>query len=343
MIIAMSAGAAQADIAAVTDVISEAGLNAVVLPGGDRVAIGIASAIPHDMREPLAERLSSLPAVDHVTHVSRPYKLASREFHSADTVIEHKGVTIGAGEVVIFAGPCAVESPEQMAAAAKAVKAGGARVMRGGAFKPRTSPYSFQGLGEEGVRLLVEAARAEGLLTICEVLDENDVGLCEEIDFLQIGARNMQNYRLLTAAGKTGKPVLLKRGPSATIDEWLLSAEYILCQDNPNVILCERGMHPIDRTYTRYTLDVSAVPVAKHLSHLPVFIDPSHAAGDWKYVSALARAGVAAGADGLIIEVHPDPAHARCDGPQALKPEVFMRLAREVQRIAGAVRSPGYG
>jgi 3-deoxy-7-phosphoheptulonate synthase len=340
MIIAMSARATEAEIAAVTGVISQAGLNAIVLPGGDRVAIGVASAIPHDLREPLAEQISGLPEVDHVAHVSRPYKLASREFHSADTVIEHKGVTIGAGEVVIFAGPCAVETPEQMAAAAKAVKAGGAKVMRGGAFKPRTSPYSFQGMGEEGVRLLVDAARSEGLLTICEVLDEYDVGVCGEIDFLQVGARNMQNYRLLTAVGRSGKPVLLKRGPSATIDEWLLSAEYILCQDNPNVILCERGMHPIDRTYTRYTLDVSAVPVARRLSHLPVFVDPSHAAGDWKYVSALALAGVAAGADGLIVEVHPDPAHARCDGPQALKPDVFLRLAEDVRRVAGAVGRP---
>lgn len=345
MIIAMAAGAAAEEIRAVCSIITEAGLKAVEMPGDDRVAIGVASAVPPDVRPALTERIASMPGVDRVTQVSRAYKLASREFHQADTVVSLGGVSIGARDVVLIAGPCAVENAEQMARAARAVKEGGASIMRGGPFKPRTSPYSFQGLGAEGVRLLVEAARAERLLTVCEVLDESDVDHCGDIDILQIGARNMQNFRLLTAVGRTGKPTLLKRGPAATIDEWLLSAEYVLCQDNPNVILCERGMHPIDRTYTRYTLDVSAVPVAKMLSHLPVVIDPSHAAGDWRYVSALARAGLAAGADGIMVEVHPDPAAALCDGSQALRPETFRQLADDLRAIARAIGrhlQPGY-
>ncbi len=340
MIVAMQSGATREEIHAVCAVIQQSGMRAVEIPGGDRVAVGVASAIPADLRPVLTERLSAMPGVDRVTQVSRAYKLASREFHPTDTVVECSGVRIGGREVVLIAGPCAVENPDQMARAARAVREGGARIMRGGPFKPRTSPYSFQGLGAEGVRLLVEAARSEGLLTICEVMDEGDVEQCADVDILQIGARNMQNFRLLMAVGRSGKPVLLKRGPVATIDEWLLSAEYILCQDNPNVVLCERGVHPVDRTYTRYTLDVAAVQVAKHLSHLPVIVDPSHAAGDWRYVQALARAGVAAGADGIMVEVHPDPAAALCDGPQALRPEKFLELARELRAIAAAMDRP---
>lgn len=337
MIVAMEASASQAQIDSVCSTIEDAGLKSVALPGGDRVAIGIVSAIPPDLRHPLADRLLALPGVDHVIHVSRPYKLASREFHSTDTVVEIKGVQIGGKAVTMIAGPCSAENPNQMLQAAKAVKAAGGKVLRGSAFKPRTSPYSFQGLGSDGVSLLVETAREVGLLSVCEVLDESDVEVCSEVDFLQIGARNMQNYRLLTAVGRTGKPVILKRGIAATIDEWLLSAEYILCQDNPNVILCERGIYPLDKTYTRYTLDVSAIPVAKYISHLPVIVDPSHAAGDWKYVSALARAGIAAGADGLIVEIHPCPAEALCDGPQALRFEVFNEMCSQVAQIATAL------
>lgn len=341
MIVAMKARATAEDILTVCRTIEQHGLKAVEMPGGDRVAVGVASAVPPDLRPALAEKLAALPAVENVAHVSRPYKLASREFHPVSTVIRYRGVTIGDGHVVMIAGPCAVETPEQMRAAARAARQGGAVIMRGGAFKPRTSPYSFQGLGEEGVRLLVDAARGEGLLTICEVMDESDVEACTEIDLLQVGARNMQNFRLLKAVGQAGKPVLLKRGVAATIDEWLLSAEYVLCQDNPDVILCERGTHPVDRTYTRYTLDVSAVPVIKHLSHLPVFIDPSHAAGDRRYVAPLALAGVAAGADGLMVEIHPNPAAALCDGPQALEPEAFLELSQAVARIAGALAVRG--
>jgi len=218
------------------------------------------------------------------------------------------------------------------------VKDAGARILRGGAFKPRTSPYSFQGLGIEGLKILKEVGEETGLATVTEVMDQHDVeAIMEHADILQIGARNMQNFPLLVAAGKTRHPVLLKRGPSATIDEFLLSAEYVLSQGNPDVILCERGVHPLDRTYTRNTLDLSAIPVIKEISHLPVVIDPSHATGSWKYVPAMSRAAVAAGADGLLIEVHPDPKQALCDGPQALKPEVFARLMADIRRIAEAI------
>jgi 3-deoxy-7-phosphoheptulonate synthase len=313
-------------------------MRALNLPGGDRTVIGVASSIPPDVREPLTELMLSLPGVDHVAQVSRAYKLASREFHAADTVVDVRGVKVGGREVVVMAGPCAVESREQLLAAAQAVKAAGGRVLRGGAYKPRTSPYAFQGLGLDGLRILKEIGEETGLATITEILDQHDVdAVAEHADILQIGARNMQNYPLLVTVGKTSHPVMLKRGPSATIDEWLLAAEYILNQGNPNVILCERGVHPLDRAYTRNTLDLSAIPIVKEVSHLPVVIDPSHATGAWKYVPAMSRAAVAAGADGLLIEVHPDPKQALCDGPQALKPEVFSRLMDDIRRIAEVV------
>jgi 3-deoxy-7-phosphoheptulonate synthase len=277
----------------------------------------------------------SLPGVDHVAQVSRTYKLASREFHAADTIVDVRGVPVGGREVVTMAGPCAVESREQLLAAAKAVKSAGGKVLRGGAFKPRSSPYSFQGLGAEGLKLLKEVGAEVGLPTITEVLDQHEVELVmEHADILQIGARNMQNFPLLIAVGQTMHPIVLKRGPSATIDEWLLSAEYILNQGNPNVILCERGVHPLDRAYTRNTLDLSAIPVIKEVSHLPIIIDPSHATGSWRYVAAMSRAAVAAGADGLLIEVHPDPKCALCDGPQSLRPEKFSALMDDLRRIA---------
>jgi 3-deoxy-7-phosphoheptulonate synthase len=338
MIIAMKANATPEEIQRVIDKITEFGMKALNLPGSDRTVIGIASSIPADIRQPLAELMLSLPGVDHVAHVSRPYKLASREFHAPDTVVDVKGVLIGGQEIVVMAGPCAIESREQLLSAAQAVKEAGARVLRGGAFKPRTSPYAFQGLGLEGLKLLKEIGNETGLVTITEVLDHHDVEIVmEHADILQIGARNMQNYPLLVAVGKTNHPVLLKRGPSATIDEFLLSAEYILAQGNPNVILCERGVHPLDRTYTRNTLDLSAIPVIKEISHLPIIIDPSHATGSWKYVPAMSRAAIAAGADGLLIEVHPEPRNALCDGPQALKPETFAALMDDLRRIAKTV------
>jgi len=338
MIIAMKAGAAPEEIESVIGKIEEAGMRALNLPGGDRTVIGVASSIPADVREPLTELMLSLPGVDHVTQVSRTYKLASREFHASDTVVDVRGVPIGGREVVAMAGPCAVESREQLLAAAKAVKSAGARILRGGAFKPRSSPYSFQGLGSEGLKLLKDVGAEVGLATVTEVMDHHDVDLvAEHADILQIGARNMQNFPLLIAVGQTMHPVVLKRGPSATIDEWLLSAEYILNQGNPNVILCERGVHPLDRAYTRNTLDLSAIPVIKELSHLPIIIDPSHATGHWKYVASMSRAAVAAGADGLLVEVHPDPKNALCDGPQSLKPDSFATLMADLRRIAQVI------
>lgn len=338
MIVAMKSGATDGEVREVVSRISSYGLNALDLPGGERHAIGIASAIPPDLRETLAEVVGSMDGVDHVTHVSRKYKLASREFRAADTVVSAKGVDIGGEEVVVAAGPCAIESREQLFEAARAVKAAGGRFLRGGAFKPRTSPYAFQGLGIDGLKMLRDAGEATGLVTVTELIDQHDLDvLVDYADIIQIGARNMQNYPLLTAVGKSGRPVILKRGPSATIDEWLLAAEYVLAGGNRDVILCERGVHPLDREHTRYTLDLSAVPVVKSISHLPVIVDPSHACGNWKYVAAMSKAAVAAGADGLLVEIHPDPAAALCDGAQSLKLEGFAQLMDELKPLARAV------
>jgi 3-deoxy-7-phosphoheptulonate synthase len=338
MIVAMKADAAPGEIQSVIDRITAYDLKALNMPGGERTAIGIASAISPDLRETLTEILESMPGVDRVTQVSPTYKLASREFHPADTVITVKGVAVGGREVVIAAGPCAIESREQLFAAAKSVKENGGKLLRGGAFKPRTSPYSFQGLGVDGLKLLKQAGEEMGLVTITEIMDQHDLeAVCAHADIMQVGARNMQNYPLLTAVGKTRYPVVIKRGPSATIDEWLLAAEYVLAQGNENVILCERGVHPLDREHTRYTLDLSAVAVVKFLSHLPVIVDPSHACGNWRYVAAMSKAAVAAGADGLLMEVHPDPSSALCDGAQSLRLESFASLMSELRAVAAAV------
>jgi len=332
MIVAMRSDASQADVDVVVQRITEHGLKAISLPGGERVAIGIASTIPPEVRAPLTELLEVMPGVDHVAQVSRAYKLASREFHPVDSVVEIKGITIGAPTFTVAAGPCAIESRDQLMRAAEAVKKAGAKALRGGAFKPRTSPYAFQGLGPKGLRYLKEAGEAAGLITVTEIMDQHDAEMiAEHADILQIGARNMQNYALLNAVGLLDVPVLLKRGPGATIDEWLLAAEYILCQGNRRVILCERGVHPLDRTYTRYTLDVSAIPVVKSISHLPILVDPSHAAGNRAYVPALCLAAAAAGADGLLVEVHPDPASALCDGPQSLSLGTFETLMQDIR------------
>jgi 3-deoxy-7-phosphoheptulonate synthase len=339
MIVAMRSGASDAELRQVIDTIEGMGLKAVSLPGGERVAVGIASSIPPELRDPLTGTLEVLSGVDHVTQVSRAYKLASREFHPVDSVVEIKGVTIGTPTFTIAAGPCAIESREQLLSIATMVKDTGAKILRGGAYKPRTSPYAFQGLGPEGLKYLKEAADATGLVSITEIIDHHDADLIAEYaDILQIGARNMQNYALLTAVGKLDVPVMLKRGPSATIDEWLLAAEYILSQGNSKVILCERGLHPVDKTYTRYTLDISAVPVVKSLSHLPVIVDPSHAAGNRAYVPALSYAAAAVGADGLMIEVHNDPAHALCDAPQALALETLRTIINTVPGLCGGKR-----
>lgn len=334
MIVAMRNDATRADIDCVVGKIEEFGLRAAAMPGGERVAIGIISSINADLRGPLTDMLEIMPGVDHVTQVSRAYKLASREFHPTDSIIKIKGVSIGSPTFTVAAGPCAIESRDQLMKAAEAVKKAGAKLLRGGAFKPRTSPYAFQGLGEEGLRHLKEAGDAFDLVTVTEITDHHDAELiAAHADILQIGARNMQNYALLTTVGKLGAPVLLKRGPSATIDEWLLAAEYILCQGNPNVILCERGLHPVDKAYTRYTLDIAAVPVVKSVSHLPIIVDPSHAAGNRSYVPALSYAAAAVGADGLIIEVHPEPSQAQCDGPQALRLEAFESVMENLKGI----------
>lgn len=308
------------------------------LPGDEHIAIGVASAIPPTTREPLTAAISALPGVDHVVQISRPYKLASREFWPEDTVVKIKDVTIGGNACVVIAGPCSIESRDQLYASATAVKNAGGRVLRGGAYKPRTSPYSFQGLGEEGLILLKEVGDALGMVTVSEVMAPEDVPLlAAHTDILQIGARNMQNYALLIAVGKAGRPTLLKRGPGASIDEFLLAAEYLMHHGTKQVILCERGLYSLDKTYTRNTLDLNAVPVLKHLSHLPVIVDPSHGTGVTRYVPAMARAGIAAGADGLIVEVHPEPKKALSDGAQSLTPEQFATLMVELKHVAEAV------
>jgi 3-deoxy-7-phosphoheptulonate synthase len=338
MVILMQKGASPQEVQAVLSTIEARGLHPLNMPGDENVAIGIASFIAPDVRYPLADTLLSLPGVDHVVHVSRPYKLASREFHSASTVVKVKDVEIGGDSCVVIAGPCAVENREQIFAAASAVKAAGAKLLRGGAYKPRTSPYSFQGLQQEGLDLLKEVGEQVGIATVTEVVDPHDVDtVAAHVDMLQIGARNMQNFSLLIAAGKSGHPVLLKRGPSASLDELLFAAEYVLNQGNNNVVLCERGVHPLDRTYTRNTLDLNAVPVLKEITHLPVIVDPSHGIGHAKHVPAVSRAAIAAGADGLIVEVHPCPREALSDGQQSLAPDQFVALMKSLERVAAAV------
>ena len=285
------------------------------------------------------DAISALEIVDGVRRVQEPYKNANRKFHPLDTVIDIAGRKIGGGHFLTIAGPCSVESEEQIIGIAKAVKASGARILRGGAFKPRTSPYAFQGLHVEGIRLLLKAKEVTGLPICTEIMDAAQLPLFENIDILQVGARNMQNFSLLRALGETRKPVLLKRGMACSYTDLLMSAEYILAGGNPNVILCERGIRTFE-TYTRNTLDLACIPSLKTLSHLPVIIDPSHATGKSALVPSMACAAVAAGADGLIIEVHNDPPHAKCDGPQSITPEAFDRLNRRLGIIHEAVNSP---
>jgi 3-deoxy-7-phosphoheptulonate synthase len=282
-------------------------------------------------------QLEVLDGVHEVVRISEPYKLASRSFKRENTVIGIGDVEIGGQEVIVAAGPCAVESREQIMTIAEAIRASGAKILRGGAFKPRTSPYSFQGLGEEGLKLLREAADRYGLLAVTEIVDVNHIAMVEKYaDILQVGARNMQNFQLVRELGKAGKPVLLKRGMSATIEEWLMASEYILSGGNRNVILCERGIRTFEN-YTRNTLDISAVPVIKKLSHLPIFTDPSHGTGIRDKVIPMTRASIAAGADGIIVEVHHDPEHAMSDGAQSLFPHQFEQMMKELRIIAQAV------
>ena len=275
--------------------------------------------------------------IDKVMRVQEPYKRANRMFHPEDSIVDVCGVKVGGKQITVMAGPCSVETREQIIGVAEDVKQMGAAILRGGAFKPRTSPYSFQGLQETGLDLLKEAKAVTGLPIITEIMSADKIErFVEDVDVIQVGARNMQNFELLKELGKTDKPILLKRGLSATIEEWLMSAEYIMAGGNDNVILCERGIRTFEN-YTRNTLDLSAIPAVKKLSHLSVVVDPSHAAGMWWMVEPLAKAAVAVGADGLIIEVHNDPEHALCDGAQSLKPERFGRLMQDLKIIAGAV------
>jgi 3-deoxy-7-phosphoheptulonate synthase len=338
MIVVMSVSAVEDDIRQAVSVIEARGLRALRMPGGERVAVGIPSAIPPDQREPLYQALSVLSGVEHVAHVSRPYKLASREFHRADTVLDIRGVRFGGKQIQVIAGPCSVESSDQVRFAAEAARAAGASVLRGGAFKPRTSPYSFQGLQEAGLKILQQAGREQNLLTVSEVMQHDLVPLVASyVDILQIGARNMQNFPLLVEVGKSGHPVMLKRGPSATLDEFLLAAEYLMHHSNAQVLLCERGVQPLDRSYTRNTLDLNAVPVLKEISHLPVIVDPSHGVGISRYVPAMALASVAAGADGLMLEMHPNPREALSDGAQSLTPTQLQALMPQLRAVAAAV------
>ena len=331
MIIVMKSGATMKETSSVLKQIEAHGFKPHMSKGEETTVIGVIG----DERKLDLANFTTLPGVEKVIPILKPYKLASRDFQKKDTVVKvGHDVRIGGGTFTVMAGPCAVESPEQTMECARKVCKSGARVLRGGAFKPRSSPYAFQGLGRHGLEILAEARKETGLPVITEVMTVEDVPLVAEFaDILQIGARNSQNFNLLDACGRQPKPVLLKRGMSTSIQEWLLSAEYVLAGGNPNVILCERGIRTFE-TSTRYTLDLNAIPVVKKLSHLPVVVDPSHGTGHWEYVSAMAKAGLAAGADGLIIEVHNNPAEALSDGPQSLKPTKFAQLMAELKPLA---------
>ncbi len=313
--------------------IKSAGLTPHLSQGVEATIIG-AIGETHNLPTELFEGLDGVESVQRIT---QPYKLASRQFHPQNSLFPLDGFTIGGDEIAIIAGPCSVESRAQILETAQAVKEAGACALRGGVFKPRTSPYSFQGLGEEGLEYLAEARQRTGLPLVVEIMSQTQLNLMTRyVDVLQIGARNMQNYNLLRAVGETRTPVLLKRGLSATIEELLMSAEYILSGGNSRLILCERGIRTYE-TATRNTTDINAIPVLKALTHLPVILDPSHSTGHAEYVTAIARAAIAAGADGLILEVHPDPAHALSDGKQSLRPEKFAELVRQVAQIAGVL------
>ncbi|MDK2887248.1 MAG: 3-deoxy-7-phosphoheptulonate synthase [Thermoanaerobacter sp.] len=333
MVVVMDGRASAGEVEAVILRLKEHGFSPHPIYGVRRIVIGAVG----DRRTLDSLGLETMPGVERVVPIMKPYKLVSREAREEDTVVRVGGAAIGGNQLVVIAGPCAVESREQLLAAAHRVRQAGAVILRGGAFKPRTSPYSFQGLEEEGLKLLAEAARQTGLATVTEVVDEYSLELAVQyVDMLQVGARNMQNFRLLQAVGRSGKPVLLKRGLSATVEEWLMAAEYIMSEGNEQIVLCERGIRTFEQS-TRNTLDLSAVPLVKSLSHLPVIVDPSHATGDRRLVGPMARAAVAAGADGLLIEVHPEPARALCDGPQSLTPAQFAALMEELRAVAAAV------
>ena len=333
MVIVMQIGVQRKQIEAVIDRVRELGYTPHPIYGTELTVI---AAIGDERGKAQLQVLESMPGVDKVVPILQPFKLSGREFKPETTIIKVEGIEIGGEEIIIMAGPCSVESREQILEVAFAVKEAGAKIFRGGAFKPRTSPYSFQGLGEEGLQLLAEAREQTGLLIITELMDSHDVELVSQYaDIIQIGARNMQNYSLLSRLQEIDKPVLLKRGMMSKIEELLLSAEYILAGKNYNVMLCERGIRTFE-TATRNTFDISTIPIIKKLSHLPIIADPSHAVGNWEYVNPISKAAIAAGADGLLIEVHPHPEQALSDGAQSLRPDKFARLIKELKPFVEA-------
>ena len=337
MVIIMRPDANADSINEVISAVEEMGLTAKVMEGESQKIVGVIG----DKAKMCCLNVESFKGVEKTVNISKSYKLVSREFHPQSTVIDVDGIKIGDGSLVVMAGPCAVESKEQLLEAARIAKAGGAQFIRGGAYKPRTSPYSFQGLEELGLKYLAAAREATGLKVVTEVTEVDAVPVVAEYaDILQIGARNMQNFRLLKEVGRIDKPVMLKRGLSATLDEWLNAAEYIMSEGNSKVIFCERGIRTYE-TYTRNTLDLSAVAAIKHLSHLPIVVDPSHGTGKWRMIKPMSYAAVAAGADGLIIEMHPNPAKALSDGPQSLTPDSYMELMQGVQKLAGFMQESG--
>src|SRR4051794_20204927 len=329
MVVVMRTGAAPEEIDAVVARVEGAGGSAFVSRGVQRTIVGLVG----DVAQFQALNLRAMPGVAEVVRVSKPYKLVSRENHPHRSVVHVGGVPIGPETMTLIAGPCAVETPDQTLEAARMAQAAGATLLRGGAFKPRTSPYAFQGLGEKGLRILADVREETGMPIVTEVVDANDVGLVSSYaDMLQVGTRNMQNFALLQAVGGSGKPVMLKRGFNATIEEWLMAAEYIAQRGNLDIVLCERGIRTFEKA-TRNTLDISAVPVAQRLSHLPVIVDPSHSGGHRELVLPLTRAAIAVGADGVIIDVHPHPEQALCDGPQALVNGDLRELAKTVRDL----------
>lgn len=333
MFIVMQQGHTEKEVEAILERLHQMGFNGHISKGVERTVIGVVGQTYPDLKE----TLETWPGVDEVVPISKPYKLSSREFKPKDSTFKVGDVTIGGTGLVVMAGPCAVEDEEQLMSTARAVKAAGAHILRGGAFKPSTSPYTFRGLGDEGLKLLAQASKETGMPIITEVMTVRDVDLVSQhTDILQIGARNMQNFPLLDEVGKTKKPVLLKRGLSATIQEWLLSAEYILAQGNSTLMLCARGIRTFE-TYTRNTMDVDSIPIINKLSHLPIIADPSHGTGKWHLVTPMALAAVAAGADGLLIEVHPAPDIALKDGAQSLTFDNFQQLMAQVEPVASAV------
>jgi 3-deoxy-7-phosphoheptulonate synthase len=333
MIIVMRTDATAGQIADVVARVESKGLRAHVSRGEECTIIGVIG----DDRPIDRTQFEVLEGVDKTVPILKPFKLASREMHPQDTLVPLNGMKVGGLKIALIAGPCSVESREQILETAFAVKEAGAVALRGGAYKPRTSPYSFQGMGEKGLELLAEAREATGLPVVTEAMSPEQVPLVARYaDVIQIGARNMQNYALLNTAGESGRTILLKRGMMSTIEELLMSAEYIMAQGNSRLILCERGIRTFEK-YTRNTTDINAIPVLKQMTHLPVILDPSHGTGKWEYVAAVARAAVAAGADGLLVEVHPHPEEALSDGAQSLRPEKFAQMVKEVQRVAEAV------